>query len=129
MLATQAKQVLFYLQDPSRNSNWRVAEEVHHRKLWDHPSIGVVNEIDVPHVTNSSDFELVVDVGNLHMETDFDEIDESSVVVEPVEEYESFIDDENEAAKIYSSDDNKEIYVYNHDDGLVEKYYSSDDSD
>ncbi|KAK1416898.1 hypothetical protein QVD17_26017 [Tagetes erecta] len=63
ILATQAKQV-FYLEDPSRtNSNWRVVEEVHHRKLWDHPSINVVNEIDIMHDTQSSDYNLVVDSG------------------------------------------------------------------
>lgn len=128
ILATQAKQV-FYLQDPSRNSNWRVVEEVHHRKLWDHPSIGVVNEIDVVHDTRSSDFELVVDLGDLPMETDFDEIDESSVVVEPVEEYEVFNNDEDEATKIYSSDDDNELYDYSDDDDLVDKSYTSDDSD
>ena len=60
ILATQAKQV-FYLQDPTKNDNWRVVEEVHHRKLWNHPSIGVVNEIDVVNDTQSTNFTLVVD--------------------------------------------------------------------
>ncbi|KAM0037381.1 hypothetical protein Hdeb2414_s0013g00402541 [Helianthus debilis subsp. tardiflorus] len=62
ILATQAKQV-FYLQDPSSRTtnNWRVVEDVHHRKLWDHPSMSVVNEIDILHDTQSSDFNLVVD--------------------------------------------------------------------
>ncbi|KAL8209422.1 hypothetical protein R6Q57_006154 [Mikania cordata] len=34
---------------------------VHHRKLWDHPSMSVVNEIDILHDTQSSDYNLVVD--------------------------------------------------------------------
>ncbi|KAL4563092.1 hypothetical protein LXL04_027124 [Taraxacum kok-saghyz] len=124
ILATQAKQV-FYLQDPSRGSNWRVVEEVHHRKLFDHPSIGVVNEIDVVHDTHSSDFELVVDIGDLLVETDLDEIDESNVAAEPVEDYGSFINDEDEATKIYSSDDEVQLYDYNDDDDdLVDNSYS-----
>jgi hypothetical protein len=61
ILATQAKQV-FYLIDPSRTTgNWRVVEDVHHRKLWDHPSMSVVNEIDVLHDTQSSKYNLIVD--------------------------------------------------------------------
>ncbi|KAI3828617.1 hypothetical protein L1987_02722 [Smallanthus sonchifolius] len=61
ILATQAKQV-FYLRDPSRTTGqWRVVEDVHHRKLWDHPS--VVNEIDILHDTQSNDYTLVVDTG------------------------------------------------------------------
>ncbi|XP_052625778.1 uncharacterized protein LOC111885117 [Lactuca sativa] len=64
ILATQVKQV-FYLQDPSRNgNNWRVVEDVHHRKHWDHPSLILVNDVDVLHDTQSSDYNLVVDVGN-----------------------------------------------------------------
>lgn len=60
ILATHAKQV-FYLQDPSRTTdNWKVVEYVHHRKLWDNPSMSVVNEIDVLHNTQSSDYNLVV---------------------------------------------------------------------
>ncbi|KAI3826167.1 hypothetical protein L1987_00212 [Smallanthus sonchifolius] len=61
IIATQAKQV-FYLRDPSRTTGqWRVVEDVHHRKLWDHTS--VVNEIDILHDTQSNDYTLVVDTG------------------------------------------------------------------
>ena len=48
ILATQVKQV-FYLEDPSRNKNWKVVEEVNHRKIWDHPNIDDDNEVDVVH--------------------------------------------------------------------------------
>ncbi|KAD1196173.1 hypothetical protein E3N88_43159 [Mikania micrantha] len=66
ILATQAKQV-FYLQDPYRNStNWRVVQDVHHRKLWDHPSMSVVNEIDILHDTQSSDYNFIVDSMEKH---------------------------------------------------------------
>ena len=64
ILATQAKQV-FYLDDPSHTTgNWKVVEHVHHRKLWDHPSMSVTKEIDVLHDTQSSDYDLVVDSDN-----------------------------------------------------------------
>ncbi|KAD2394219.1 hypothetical protein E3N88_41196 [Mikania micrantha] len=60
ILVTQAKQV-FYLEDPSKsNDNWRVVEDIHHRKLWDYPSTSIVNEIDVLHDTRSSDYNLIV---------------------------------------------------------------------
>ena len=62
ILATQAKQV-FYLEDPSRNKNWKVVEEVNHRKIWDHPSIDDDNEVDVMHDSTSSNFVLIVELG------------------------------------------------------------------
>ncbi|KAJ9543051.1 hypothetical protein OSB04_022758 [Centaurea solstitialis] len=64
ILATQAKQV-FYIEDLSRNRNWRVVEDVNHRKIWDHPSIKDVNEIDVIHDNSSSNFVLNSDLGEL----------------------------------------------------------------
>ncbi|KAD3067311.1 hypothetical protein E3N88_35191 [Mikania micrantha] len=61
ILPTQAKQV-FYLQDPYRTStNWRVVQDVHHRKLWYHPSMSVANEIDILHDTQSSDYNFIAD--------------------------------------------------------------------
>ena len=55
ILTTQAKQV-FYLENPSRNKNRKVVEEVNHRKIWDHPSIDDDNEVDVVHDSTSSNF-------------------------------------------------------------------------
>ena len=66
ILTTQAKQV-FYLEDPSRNRNWKVVEEVNHRKIWDHPSIDDDNEVDVVHDGTSSNFVLTVELGELEI--------------------------------------------------------------
>ncbi|KAD5508306.1 hypothetical protein E3N88_16009 [Mikania micrantha] len=50
--------------------NWRVVENVHHRKLWDHPSMSGVNEVDILHDNQSSDYNLVVnDELNVSQET------------------------------------------------------------
>lgn len=131
ILATQAKQV-FYLQDPTQNNNWRVVEEVHHRKLWNHPSIGVVNEIDVVNNTQSTDFTLVVDLGTLPMQTTLGEVGESSVVarrnVAPNINDEDFINDENDDDDTYSSDEEINNENYDSDDDVVHVYCSSDES-
>ncbi|KAL8249314.1 hypothetical protein R6Q59_006182 [Mikania micrantha] len=139
ILATQAKQV-FYLQDPSRTTgNWRVVENVHHRKLWDHPSMIGANEVDVLHDNQSSDYnlvvndelnvsqetqdfcDLVVDLGPLPMRAPLDEgvnvqifIDDDEVEYDDEEEEEDEEEDEDE------EDD---------DDDEIEKHYCSDDSE
>ncbi|KAD7478319.1 hypothetical protein E3N88_01455 [Mikania micrantha] len=134
--ATQAKQV-FYLQDPSRTTgNWRVVEDVHHRKLWDHPSMSVVNEIDILHDTQSSDYNLVVDddlrdnesfecnlvvdLGFLPMRTASEESMRDEILIDDDDEKE---EDEN----FYFSDDEDEINddVDNEDDDDIEdtQYY------
>ncbi|KAD4585795.1 hypothetical protein E3N88_23396 [Mikania micrantha] len=136
ILATQAKQV-FYLQDPSRTTgNWRVVEDVHHRKLWDHPSMSVVNEIDILHDTQSSDYNLVVDddlrdnesfecnlvvdLGFLPMRTTSEESMRDEILIDDDDEEE---EDEN----VYFSDDEDEINddVDNEDDDDIEdtQYY------
>lgn len=48
-------------------------EYVYHRKLWDHPSIGLIKDIYVLHHTQSFDYKLVVivsDVGESSMDFD-----------------------------------------------------------
>ncbi|KAD7479188.1 hypothetical protein E3N88_02324 [Mikania micrantha] len=131
ILATQAKQV-FYLQDPSRTTgNWRVVEDVHHRKLWDHPSMSVVNEIDILHDTQSSDYNLVVDddlrdnesfecnlvvdLGFLPMRTASEESMRDEILIDDDDEEE---EDEN----VYFSDEEDEINddVDNEDDDDIE---------
>lgn len=159
ILATQAKQV-FYLQDLSRNpNNWRVVEDVHHRKLWDHLSIPVVNDVDVLHDTQSSDYDLVVDIGdagetstvverfvspvvedqlfhcNLVVDLGYLPMQASLDVVDesnddPIPEDENFIDDDEEDGDMYPSED--ELIVDtddSDDDDDIDACYSSDDSD
>ncbi|KAI3711783.1 hypothetical protein L1987_70329 [Smallanthus sonchifolius] len=136
ILATQAKQV-FYLRDPSRTTGqWRVVEDVHHRKLWDHPT--VVNEIDILHDTQSNDYTLVVDtgceggesshvggesshVGYLPMRTTLNEGGDPSNVAS-IDLDESFINDDEEDA--YNSDDEDELNDDDEeDDDVVDTRY------
>ncbi|KAK1416267.1 hypothetical protein QVD17_32056 [Tagetes erecta] len=143
ILATQAQQV-FYLEDPSKStSNWRVVEDIHHRKLWDHPSISVANEIDVLHDNQSSDYNLVVDdgveVGEQGLNDMIDVYDNCDLVVDldcmpvdPIVDDECFINDDGEDEDAYMSDDEDEINDNNDDsdDDLVnEDVYLSGDSD
>ena len=131
--ATQAKQV-FYLYDPTRN-NWRVVEDVHHRKLWDHPSIGV-NEIDVVNDTRSNDFPLAVNLGDDDDDEYFvdgddmyflDNDDDGESSVAPTINNDSFFNDDNHGGDTYSLDNDDDDEFIN--DVVVHVYCSSDDSD
>ena len=65
ILASQAKQV-FYIDDPVRGRDWKVVQEVNHRQVWDYPDASeMITDIDVVHDTNSSNFVLTVDLGEL----------------------------------------------------------------
>ncbi|KAK9070013.1 hypothetical protein SSX86_010412 [Deinandra increscens subsp. villosa] len=135
ILATQAKQV-FYLQDPSRaNGNWRVVEYIHHRNIWDHPSMSVVNEIDVVHDTQSSGYNLdarsingihntepcnlYIDLGPLPMQTSEGGASSSSV---------GLIDEEDDDEDLCFSDE-EDILNDDDDDDDRDVQISSDDSD
>jgi hypothetical protein len=133
ILASQAKQV-FYLHDPTRGENWRVVEEVHHRKMWDHPSINNENEIDVFHETHSSDYQLVVEEGcgvgtstaNPDWDNEIDEsraidIDDDDIAIE-IDDDEIEIDDDDE---IEIDDDEIEI----DDDQIEIESDGADDSE
>ena len=135
ILATQAKQV-FYLQDPTQNNNynnWRVVEEVHHQKLWNHPSIGVVNEIDVVNNTQSTDFTFVVDLGTLPVQTTLGEVGESSVVarrnVAPTINEDDFINDDSVDGDTYFTDEEINTKDNDNDEDVVHVYCSTDESD
>jgi hypothetical protein len=146
ILATQARQV-FYLQDPSRTTgNWRVVEDVHHRNLWDHPSMVVGNGIDVLHDSQSTDYNLdarsiedeidgghdtqplnlVVDLGSLPIRTSLGEGGASSSIPLIVDD-DSFIDDDEE--EVQPSDNEDEISDDFDDNDDVEVIVSSDDSE
>ncbi|XP_071739517.1 uncharacterized protein [Rutidosis leptorrhynchoides] len=63
ILATQAQQI-FYTDDPSKPSSWKVVHEVNHRKLWDR-DIVEETERDVVYNANSSDLILDADLDNM----------------------------------------------------------------
>ncbi|KAK1414690.1 hypothetical protein QVD17_30440 [Tagetes erecta] len=121
----------------------RAVEDVNHRKLWDHPSISVANEIDVLHDNQSSDYNLVVDddvevgeqglsdVINVHDNCDL-VVDLDCMPIDPIVDDECFINDDGEDEDAYMSDDEDEINDNNDDsdDDLVnEDVYLSGDSD
>ncbi|KAM6567672.1 hypothetical protein CsatA_026800 [Cannabis sativa] len=64
VLASQAKQV-FYLDDLLRGKNWKIVENVNHRQIWDIVDDDANVETDLVHDTNSSNFVLTVDLGEL----------------------------------------------------------------
>ncbi|KAJ0502764.1 hypothetical protein HanHA300_Chr11g0416631 [Helianthus annuus] len=133
ILATQAKQV-FYLQDPSRSTdNWRVVEDVHHRKLWDHPSMSIVNEMDLLHDTQSSDYNLVVDSGfdeNNNDDENFIDGD-GEFDADVNDEFDDYEDNEEDDL-LYPSDEEVQIkddFMVDDNVDLLYACYSSDDSD
>ena len=108
-------------------------EEVHNRKLWNHPRIDVMNEIDVVNNTQSTDFTLVVALVTGPIQMTLGEVGESSVVarrnVAPNINDDDFINDDNENGDTYSSDEEKNNEKYDSDDDVVHVYCSSDESD
>ncbi|KAI3504110.1 hypothetical protein L1887_32654 [Cichorium endivia] len=88
----------------------------------------------VLHDTQSSDYDLVVDIGDagetsyLPMQASLDVVDESND--DPIPEDENFIDDDEEDGDMYPSED--ELIVDtddSDDDDDIDACYSSDDSD
>ena len=63
ILASQSQQV-FYVEDVSRGTNWRVVQHVNHRSIWDITEYGM-SDIDLLQDNNSSNFTLFVNLGNL----------------------------------------------------------------
>ncbi|KAJ9538028.1 hypothetical protein OSB04_030761 [Centaurea solstitialis] len=127
ILATQAKQV-FYIEDPSENHNWRVVEDVNHRKIWDHPSINEVNDIDVVHNNISSNFVLSAELDDM-ADIGLERVGQSSVVDDictiHTADDTDFINDEDEEADVEHLD-NDDV---DSDNDVVDGYYSSDESD
>ncbi|KAJ9552450.1 hypothetical protein OSB04_016495 [Centaurea solstitialis] len=127
ILATQAKQV-FYIEDPSENHNWRVVEDVNHRKIWDHPSIDEVNDIDVVHNNISSNFVLSAELDDM-ADIGLERVGQSSVVDDictiHTADDTDFINDEDEEADVEHLD-NDDV---DSDNDVVDGYYSSDESD
>ena len=101
ILGTQANQV-FYIDDLLRGRNWKVVEKVDHRQIWDiGDDIEASDDIDFVHDTNSTDFVLTVELGDLILISDQpatdaginEDIDDSQTVVEN-DEVEDVDDDE-----------------------------------
>ncbi|XP_060965344.1 uncharacterized protein LOC133034304 [Cannabis sativa] len=87
ILANQAKQV-FYLEDPLRGRDWNVVEDISHRKIWDINDNKDETDVDVVNDSNSSNFVLTVDLGELILQSN-----EPPVIVESTDK---LVDSEKE---------------------------------
>ena len=86
----KAKQV-FYIDDLLRGHNWKLEEKVDHRQIWDiEDDMEAADDIDFVHDTNSTDFVLTVELGDLILISDQpatdagidEDIDDSQTIVE-----------------------------------------------
>lgn len=132
ILATQAKQV-FYIEDPSYKRNWMVVENVNHRKIWDHPKIDEISEIDVIHDNSSSNFDLSANLDEL-TNVGLDRVGQSSVIddihTSRIVDDSNFINDDVESENDdVESDDEVDIDDVESDKDDVDDYCSSDESD
>ncbi|KAJ9566679.1 LOW QUALITY PROTEIN: hypothetical protein OSB04_002645 [Centaurea solstitialis] len=91
-------------------------EDVNHRKIWDHPNFNVVNEIDVVHDNNSSDFELVVDLAA-------PVVDEEDFTIDEDEDEDDDDDDDGDDDEDVDIDD-EELSEDNNNANFVAEYYS-----
>ncbi|KAM6571366.1 hypothetical protein CsatA_015446 [Cannabis sativa] len=94
ILASQAKQV-FYLDDLLRGKNWKIVENVNHRQIWDIVDDDANVETDLVHDTNSSNFVLTVDLGELILLPNQPLIDIGTEPSSPVNEDDRNVDDED----------------------------------
>ncbi|GKA03846.1 reverse transcriptase domain-containing protein [Tanacetum coccineum] len=99
ILATQVKQV-FYLENMARRPpNWKVFEDVNHKKFSNNGVIVVENDHDVIHFNNSSDLALSTSLNDLDFATLNIDGQSMDVYVPPdiiqVDEDGDFIDDED----------------------------------
>ena len=101
ILATQAKQV-FCINDLLRGRNWKVVEKVDHRQIWDiEDDMEAADDIDFVHDTNSTDFVLTVELGELILISDqpatdagIEEVSHDSETLVENDEVEDVDDDE-----------------------------------
>ncbi|GJW52340.1 RNA-directed DNA polymerase, eukaryota [Tanacetum coccineum] len=99
ILATQVKQV-FYLEDMARRPpNWKVVQDVNHKKFLNESVIVVEGDHDVLHFNNSSDLALSTSLNNLdfttlNMDSQSTDVDAPPDIID-VDEDDDFIDDED----------------------------------
>ncbi|XP_060969611.1 uncharacterized protein LOC133036865 [Cannabis sativa] len=125
ILANQAKQV-FYLEDPLRGRDWKVVEDISHRQIWDINDNEDETDVDVVNDSNSSNFVLTVDLGELILQSN-----EPPVIVESSDqlvdsEIENNELDENYVAK--ELDDLLVEHVEDENENLVNDGNDSDSS-
>ncbi|GJY86540.1 hypothetical protein Tco_0500566 [Tanacetum coccineum] len=136
ILATQVKQV-FYLEDMARRPpNWKVIQDVNHKKFSNEGVIVVKDDYDVIHFDNSYDLALSTSLNDLDFATL--NIDGQSMYVDAlpdiidVDEDDDFINDEDVVPhdfadfddEVLANDDNDDVAVMSAD---VARDYGGDD--
>uniref|UniRef100_A0A803QNQ8 Uncharacterized protein n=1 Tax=Cannabis sativa TaxID=3483 RepID=A0A803QNQ8_CANSA len=127
ILANQAKQV-FYLDDLVRGQNWKVVQNVNHRQVWDnilHESDEINDDVDIVHDTNSSNFELFVDLGDLVMQ----QSDQPRTPIVNVPQRSSIVKDDGDFIDYGEDGTTEGVEVTNDEDDLLIVYLSDEEND
>ncbi|KAM6543801.1 hypothetical protein CsatB_008248 [Cannabis sativa] len=123
ILANQAKQV-FYLEDPLRGRDWKVVEDISHRQIWDINDNEDETDVDVVSDSNSANFVLTVDLGELIMQSN-----EPPVIVESSDQLVDSEIENNELDENYVAEEVDDLLVEHVDDKNVNLVNDGNDSD
>ncbi|GJX59920.1 hypothetical protein Tco_0291310 [Tanacetum coccineum] len=132
ILATQVKQV-FYLEDMARRPpNWKVVEDVNHKKFLNGGVIVVEDDHDVIHFDNSSDLALStslndLDFATLHIDGQSMDVDAPPDIID-VDEDDDIIDDEDALPHDLADSDDEDLVNVDDDDDVA-VVYSSEEED
>ncbi|GJU68256.1 F-box domain containing protein [Tanacetum coccineum] len=122
ILATQVKQV-FYLEDMARRPpNWKVIEDVNHKKFSNGGVIMVEDDYDVIHFDNSSDLTLStslndLDFATLHIDGQSIDVDAPPDII-VVDEDDDIIDDEDALPHELADSDDEDLVNVDDDDDV-----------
>ncbi|XP_060961735.1 uncharacterized protein LOC115707442 [Cannabis sativa] len=123
ILANQAKQV-FYLEDPLRGRDWKVVEDISHRQIWDITDNEDETDVDVVSDSNSANFVLTVDLGELIMQSN-----EPPVIVESSDQLVDSEIENNELDENYVAEEVDDLLVEHVEDENVNLVNDGNDSD
>ncbi|KAM6571477.1 hypothetical protein CsatA_015557 [Cannabis sativa] len=123
ILANQAKQV-FYLEDPLRGRDWKVVEDISNRQIWDITDNEDETDVDVVSDSNSANFVLTVDLGELIMQSN-----EPPVIVESSDQLVDSEIENNELDENYVAEEVDDLLVEHVEDENVNLVNDGNDSD
>ncbi|GJT06576.1 reverse transcriptase domain-containing protein [Tanacetum coccineum] len=123
ILTTQVKQC-FYLEDMARRPlGWKVDKRVSHKKFSNGGVFVVVDDPDVIHVDNSSDFTLSTSLNDLkivalHIDGQSIDVDASPDIIDVVDEDDDIIDEEDPIPHDLADSDDEDLVNLDIDDGV-----------
>ncbi|XP_060969955.1 uncharacterized protein LOC133037137 [Cannabis sativa] len=123
ILANQAKQV-FYLEDPLRGRDWKVVEDISHRQIWDINDNEDETDVNVVSDSNSSNFVLTVDLGELILQSN-----EPPVIVELSDQLVDSKIENNELDENYVAEEVDDLLVEHVEDENENLVNDGNDSD